>query len=122
GGRVHGAHRGQRRVRRGGVVTTADVVRLDPQRAVPAPRGPGFGATLHAEWIKFWSVRSTPWSTAMLFVVGAGMTALICAVAADDLADGSAGENPASFVTWGMTLAQILAVVLGAMVVTTEYG
>jgi ABC-2 type transport system permease protein len=99
-----------------------DVVRLDPQRHVPATRPPGFGATLHAEWIKFWSVRSTPWSTAMLFVVGAGMTTLICAVAADDLADGSAGESPGSFVTWGMMLAQVLAVVLGGMIVTSEYA
>jgi ABC-2 type transport system permease protein len=104
------------------VTAQVDVVRLDPQRNVPGVREPGFGATLRSEWIKFWSVRSTPWSTAMLFVLGAGLTALVCAVAAEDLADGSAGENPGSFVTWGMMIAQILAVVLGAMIVTSEYA
>jgi ABC-2 type transport system permease protein len=83
---------------------------------------PGFGATLRAEWIKFWSVRSTFWSTAMLVVLGAGLTALVCALAAPDLASGAAGENPGSFVTWGMMIAQVTAVVLGALVVTSEYG
>jgi ABC-2 type transport system permease protein len=96
-----------------------DVVRLD---AASGTRAPGFGATLRSEWIKFWSVRSTPWATAMLFVVGAGLTALICAAAAGDLADGSAGESPGSFVTWGMMIAQVMAVVLGAMAVTSEYS
>ena len=44
------------------------------------------------------------------------------AAAAEDLASGQAGESPASFVTWGMMFAQVTAVVLGAMVVTSEYG
>jgi len=86
------------------------------------PDRPGFGGTLRAEWIKFWSVRSTPWSFAALLLLGAGLTVLICAAAADDLADGSAGEAAGSFVTWGMLIAQITAVVLGALVVTSEYG
>ena len=34
----------------------------------PAPPGPT--ATLRAEWVKFWTVRSTPWSLAAMFVVG----------------------------------------------------
>jgi ABC-2 type transport system permease protein len=83
---------------------------------------PGFGAALHAEWIKFWSVRSTFWATAMLFVLGAGLTALVCALAAPDLANGTDVESPGSFVTWGMLIAQVTAVVLGALVVTSEYG
>jgi ABC-2 type transport system permease protein len=86
------------------------------------PVTPGFGAVLHAEWIKFWSVRSTYWSTAMLVVLGAGLTALVCALAAPDLASGAAGESPGSFVTWGMMIAQVTAVVLGALAVTSEYG
>jgi ABC-2 type transport system permease protein len=85
-------------------------------------RAPGFGATLRAEWIKFWTVRSTFWSTAMLVVLGAGLTTLVCALAAKDLASGAAGESPASFITWGLMIAQITAVVLGALIVTTEYG
>jgi ABC-2 type transport system permease protein len=92
-----------------------------PRAEIPvAP--PGFGATLRAEWIKFWSVRSTFWATASLFVLGAGLTALICGLAAADLASGAAGESAGSFVTWGMMIAQVTAVVLGALVVTGEYG
>ena len=97
-------------------------VDLDPRRNVPGARHPGFPATLRAEWIKFWTVRSTFWATAMLFVLGAGLTALVCALAAEDIASGVAGESPGSFVTWGMMIAQITAIVLGTLVVTSEYG
>ena len=97
-------------------------VDLDPNRGVPGTPQPGFGHTLRAEWIKFWSVRSTFWSTAMLFVLGAGLTTLVCALAAKDIASGAAGESPGSFVTWGMMIAQITAIVLGTLVVTSEYG
>ena len=61
------------------VTEFSDTVVLDPKANVPGVRRPGFGAALHAEWIKFWSVRSTFWSTAMLFVLGAGLTVLVCA-------------------------------------------
>ena len=101
---------------------TSPTVVLDPSRNVPGVRQPGFPDTLRAEWIKFWTVRSTFWSTTMLFVLGAGLTTLVCALAAKDLASGAAGESPASFLTWGMMIAQITAVVLGAMIVTSEYG
>jgi ABC-2 type transport system permease protein len=86
------------------------------------PGRQGFGNTLHAEWIKFWSVRSTAWSTVALFVLGAGLTTLVCATSADWLAGSDADESPASFVTWGLMIAQIAAVVLGALTVTSEYG
>ncbi|MGY2065239.1 ABC transporter permease subunit [Blastococcus sp. SYSU DS0619] len=99
-----------------------DTVALDPNRHVPGVRDPGFAQTLRAEWIKFWTVRSTPWSIGALVVLGAGLTVLVCAVSAQDLADGSAGDAPAAFITWGMTVAQITAIVLGALVVTGEYG
>lgn len=89
---------------------------------VEAPARPGFGAALRAEWIKFWTVRSTFWSTALLVVLGAGLTTLVCALAAKDLASGAAGESPGSFITWGLMIAQITAVVLGALIVTSEYG
>ncbi|SDD83117.1 ABC transporter permease subunit [Nocardioides lianchengensis] len=81
-----------------------------------------FGRVLHGEWIKFWSVRSTRWSLVALVVLGVGLTAMICASSADWLASGDADESPGSFVTWGMMLAQVTGVVLGAMVVTSEYG
>lgn len=88
----------------------------------PTPAAPGFGATLRAEWIKLTSVRSTWWTLAAMFVLGAGLTTLICWLNAEWLASEEADEAVGSFITWGMMLAQITAVVLGALVVTTEYG
>ena len=97
-------------------------VALDPNRNVPGVRRPGFSDTLRAEWIKFWTVRSTQWSIVALFVLGAGLTTLVCAAAAGELAAETADEAAAAFVTWGMMIAQIAAIVLGAMIVTSEYG
>jgi len=104
------------------VTTTSRTVTLDPNRNVPGVRRQGFPDAVRAEWIKFWSVRSTTWSTVMLFVLGAGLTVLVCATSAEWLASGKADESPGSFVTWGMMFAQITAVVLGALIVTSEYG
>jgi ABC-2 type transport system permease protein len=103
------------------VTAESRTVELDPRRNVPGTR-PGFSSTLRAEWIKFWTVRSTMWSVVMLFVLGAGMTALICATNAEWLASSEADEDPGSFLTFGMTFAQITAIVLGTLAVTSEYG
>jgi ABC-2 type transport system permease protein len=103
------------------VTAESRTVELDPRRNVPGTR-PGFPATLRSEWIKFWSVRSTMWSAVMLFVLGAGLTALLCATNAEWLASGEADESPGSFITSGMTFAQITAIVLGTLAVTAEYG
>ncbi|GAA4368919.1 ABC transporter permease [Nocardioides caricicola] len=83
---------------------------------------PSFAAVLRAEWLKLRSVRSTWWTLVATFVLGAGLTTLICWGNADWLASPEADESPGSFITWGMMIAQITAVVLGALVVTTEYG
>ncbi len=105
-------------------MTTTDVRPAQPEAA---PRGdeasrPGFGHVLHAEWIKLRSVRSTWWTLAATFVLGAGLTVLVCGMNAEWLASPDGDEAPGSFITWGMMIAQICAVVLGALVVTTEYG
>lgn len=104
------------------VTALSRTVDLDPHRNLPGTRRPGFAATLHAEWLKFWSVRSTTWSTGMLFVLGAGLTTLVCATSAEWLAGSEADESPGSFITWGMMFAQITAIVLGTLTVTSEYG
>ncbi|GAA4723997.1 ABC transporter permease subunit [Nocardioides endophyticus] len=85
-------------------------------------RRPGLGAVLRSEWIKLTTVRSTWWTLVATFVLGAGLTILMCWGNADWLASEGADESPGSFITWGMMIAQITAVVLGALVVTTEYG
>ena len=100
-------------------------------RTTPTPRRPrsacgrwtpGFGAVLRAEWIKLTTVRSTWCTLVALVVLGAGLTTLMCWGNADWLASPEADESPGSFITWGMMIAQVTAVVLGALVVTTEYG
>jgi ABC-2 type transport system permease protein len=83
---------------------------------------PSFAAVLRAAWVKLRTVRSTWWTLVATFVLGAGLTTLICWGNADWLASSEADESPGSFITWGMMIAQITAVVLGALVVTTEYG
>lgn len=99
-----------------------DVVRLDPDRHVPGRRDPGFGAALHAEWVKFWTVRSSRWSLVLLFVLGAGLTTLICWGGSRDLAAGAVMQAPETFITWGLLFSQLTAVALGALVITSEYG
>lgn len=81
-----------------------------------------FGHVLRAEWIKFFSLRSTRWSLVAIVAMGVGLTAIVCWASADWLASAGADESPGSFVTWGMMFAQIAAIVLGALVVTSEYG
>ena len=75
---------------------------------------------LRAEWIKLWSVRSSTWTMVALLAFGAGLTALICATTADGIASGEADEPAGAFITWGMMIAQVTAVVLGVLVVSNE--
>ncbi|GAA3522549.1 ABC transporter permease [Aeromicrobium panaciterrae] len=82
----------------------------------------GFGTTLRAEWIKLWTVRSTWWTMFALVVLGAALTTLICWGNASWLASDDADESPGSFITWGMMIAQVCAVIVGVLTVTSEYG
>ncbi|PWW20913.1 ABC-2 type transport system permease protein [Geodermatophilus normandii] len=96
---------------------------LTSPRTAPAPaRGAGLPRALHAEWIKLWTVRSTGWSVAAMVALGAGLTTLVCALVAPELAGGQESEPIGAFITWGLLFAQVTAVVLGALTVTAEYG
>ncbi|MFA6298115.1 MAG: ABC transporter permease [Nocardioides sp.] len=102
---------------------TATTMERPPTVTPPEPaRRLGFGPVLRSEWIKLVSTRSTPWTLFATFVLGAGLTILICWGNAEWLASAEADESPGSFLTWGMMFAQITAVILGALVVTTEYS
>lgn len=83
---------------------------------------PGFGHVLAAEWVKLRTVRSTWWTGFAMFALGAGLTILMCWGNAEWLAEPGAEESPGSFITWGMMIAPVCAVVLAALAVTTEYG
>jgi ABC-2 type transport system permease protein len=89
---------------------------------MPDSRPVGLRRALAAEWVKLRTVRSTTWTLLSLFALGAGLTVIVCATSAGWLASGEADESPGSFVTWGMMFAQIPALVLGVVVVTSEYA
>jgi len=95
---------------------------LDRPVATTATRRPGFDRLLLAEWIKLSSVRSTWWTLATTVVLGAGLSILMCWGNADWLASADADESAGSFITWGMMIAPVMAVIIGALAVTTEYG
>jgi ABC-2 type transport system permease protein len=104
---------------------TTQLEALAPEAKVPAAAVQsrvGLQETLRSEWIKLWSVRSTNWTLVSLVVLGVGLTALVCATSADWLASPEADESPTSFVTWGMMIAQLTAVVLGVLIVSSEYA
>jgi ABC-2 type transport system permease protein len=86
------------------------------------PTSASLGRTVKAEWIKLISIRSTWWTTLAMVVMGAGFTTIICGVVAGDLADGTSSDSTGEFITQGLLFSQISAVVIGALVVTSEYG
>lgn len=90
-----------------------------------------FGGLLRSEWIKLRSLRSTFWCYLLIIVLNAGFTLLIVS---RDLT-GGAGAGPGRALTGesGMTLATtavtvginftaLIAAVLGALMITGEYG
>jgi ABC-2 type transport system permease protein len=87
-------------------------------------RGATFRHSVRAEWVKLWTVRSTWWTVLALVELGAGLTTVICWGNADWLAEEAArgGESPGSFITWGMMIAQVCAIIIGTLAVTAEYG
>ncbi|MGH1564003.1 ABC transporter permease [Mumia sp. DW29H23] len=102
-------------------MSTATVIPAEATTSLPDTRQ-GFGDVLRSEWIKLRTVRSTWWTLAALVGLGAGLTIVMCWGNAEWLASEGADESPGSFITWGMMIAQITAVVLGVLAVTNEYG
>ena len=93
---------------------------IEKTQETPVRRS-GFGHAVRAEWVKLWTVRSTWWTVVALVVLGAGLTTLVCWGNADWLAS-EQEESPGSFITWGMMIAQVCAVIVGTLAVTSEYG
>lgn len=85
-----------------------------------------FMDTVHAEWIKLRSLRSTWYTLACLFVVGLGI-ALLAANGADKVYQSA---TPAERLNWdptrhsltSYTVAQLIIGVLGILVVTSEFA
>ena len=96
-----------------------------PASSVPRPAGPRIQGrqtilrSVHAEWIKFWSLRST-WITSFITITltvlfGAGLTA----------AFGRSEhyqDTAKNMITSGLTFGQVVVAVLGALIITGEYS
>ncbi len=100
-------------------MTTVTAVTAAPAAPV---RPATLGDVLASEWAKLRSVRSTTWTLVALAATSIGLTALVCWAVADELAAGETGEAPGMFITWGVTFGQIAALVLGTLVISSEYA
>ena len=96
-----------------------------PASSVPRPAGPRiqgrqtFLRSVRAEWIKFWSLRST-WITSFITIAltvlfGAGLTA---AFGRSEQYQDMAKD----MITSGLTFGQVVVAVLGALIITGEYS
>ena len=86
------------------------------------PTNASLGRTVRSEWVKLSSIRSTWWTALAMVVLGAGFTTIISGIAAGDIASGKSHDSPGEYITQGLIFSQISAVVIGALVVTSEYG
>lgn len=77
---------------------------------------------LHAEWIKFRSLRSTWYTLTVLFVVGLGIAALTANGAPDAYEEAGAAWDPTAHSLRAYVLAQLIVGVLALLIVTSEYA
>jgi ABC-2 type transport system permease protein len=80
----------------------------------------------HSEWTKFWSIRSPRWTLLIAVVLMVGLSALLSALAGHSYHSMSAGDratfDPVGTSLSGAFFAQLAIGVLGALVITGEYG
>jgi len=97
-----------------------------PSRSHTTGRGVSFGGVLRSEWIKLRSLRSTVWCFAIIAVLIIGFGTLFSAVASGFEGAATTPEQQqslsVSITTIGVTFAQLVAAVLGALVITGEFG
>ena len=85
-----------------------------------------FGDVVRSEWTKIWTVRSTPFALLVAAALGIGLGAAISAAASHHYATASLLDR----VRWdataislsGLGIAQLAIVILGILVVTSEYS
>ena len=101
-----------------------------PAQLPPAAAGrPGIANLLLSEWTKLRSVRSTVWSLILLVVLTLGITVLITAITAAQWNKiGAAARvqllaDPVSgILSVGVQFGQLTVIVLGVLVITSEYS
>ena len=91
--------------------------------------GVSFGGILRSEWIKLRSLRSTVWCYAIMVVLTIGFGLLFAASASfmfAEVPEGAITDDQqgtlALVATVGLTFSQLIAIILGALMITGEYG
>ena len=110
-------------------VTTPGAVRRLPRAGAHRVT---FARTLHAEWIKFWSLRSTVWTVAATVVVMAAVSYVAVFFTAREATDPATAPQEAATLTavlhdpsvilTGTELAKLVVAVLGVLIITGEYS
>ena len=104
-------------------MTTAAIPAIPARtRAVPAAtRRPGLPETIRSEFTKIISVRSTYWTLLAFVAASIGWAGLDCAGIVSHGIDGGFNATEASL-TGQVALGELIIVVLGALVITSEYS
>ena len=98
--------------------------------SIPTDARLTFGGILRSEWIKLVSLRSTVWCYAIIVALSIGLTLLISGLSGVGVPQEGVGalSTEALQSTWlqastiSINFAQLVIAVLGAMVITGEYG
>ncbi|MGN6126626.1 MAG: ABC transporter permease subunit [Humibacter sp.] len=85
-----------------------------------------FGGVLNSEWIKLRSLRSTMWCLGLVILFSVGFSALVAGVTpVDNLSSAPSNALAATLVsasTIGVNFTQLVAAVLGVLVISGEYS
>ncbi len=96
---------------------------LDRPASSPTARRTWFARTVRAEWIKFWTVRSTVWTLVATVALMVGISALAAWGTSIEAVDAGTGPmNTAQLLSAGYQLAQLSVAVLGVLTIAGEYS
>ena len=108
-----------------GPVPARTAVGTAPAGPAPRPAGPHIQGrqtllrSVRAEWLKFWSLRST-WITSFIAIALTVLFGAGIAIASGQRPEGQ--ESAKDLITTGLAFGQIVVSVLGALVITGEYA
>lgn len=92
-------------------------------RPTVAVKPQSLGRSVHAEWIKFWTVRSTAWTLVATVAVMVGISMLAAWGSSIDAVDAGSGPmNTAQLLSAGYQMAQLAVAVLGVLTISGEYS
>jgi ABC-2 type transport system permease protein len=83
-----------------------------------------FPRVVRSEWIKLRTLRSTVWCLALIIVLAAGVSLLVAAVIPSTSAGTAEAQRSLQVTvgTAGLGLAQLIAAILGVLIITGEYS